>query len=462
MTSSEPLSSRVTRVFLSSTFRDFGEERDLLVRQVFPRLRAVFRSRFVEIVDVDLRWGITAEQAERGEVLPICLAEIDRSRPFFVGMLGDRYGCVPPAENYDEKLIGHHPWLVEHQGGRSVTELEMLHGVLDNPAMSGKAFFYFRAPAYAAAKGGNFVSTLGEDRIRLEDLKARIRTSGFPVVEDYATPSTLAEKLEADLYTAIDAMFPTDEVPDAHERERRLHAAYAHQRRLLHIGAQGILAEVSERIGAGEQRVRVTGLSGSGKSALLANWAHRWREAHPEDLVFEHYLGATSEAADPIALMRRLIETIKRETGSAEEVALEEAALINSLPTWLASASAEGERRGRSWIFLLDGLNGLTALRDLRWVPEYLPARVHIVVSLLPGEVATALEGRGAWVEVTVHPLDKAGALTLLRAYLAQYNKTLAPDLEAPIMAHPLVQCRCRSFCGRWRKSCASSGYMKS
>jgi nephrocystin-3 len=84
-------SPRVARIFLSSTFRDFGEERDLLVRRVFPRLRAAFRDRFVEIVDVDLRWGITAEQAERGEVLPICLEEIDRSRPFFVGMLGDRY-----------------------------------------------------------------------------------------------------------------------------------------------------------------------------------------------------------------------------------------------------------------------------------------------------------------------------------------------------------------------------------
>ena len=72
--------SLTVRIFLSSTFRDFGEERDLLVRKVFPKLRARLRDRFVELVDVDLRWGITAEQAERGEVLPICLAEIDRSR----------------------------------------------------------------------------------------------------------------------------------------------------------------------------------------------------------------------------------------------------------------------------------------------------------------------------------------------------------------------------------------------
>ena len=31
--------SRVVRVFISSTFRDFGEERDLLMKRVFPELR---------------------------------------------------------------------------------------------------------------------------------------------------------------------------------------------------------------------------------------------------------------------------------------------------------------------------------------------------------------------------------------------------------------------------------------
>ena len=34
------MQNRSIRIFLSSTFRDFGEERDLLVRQVFPALRA--------------------------------------------------------------------------------------------------------------------------------------------------------------------------------------------------------------------------------------------------------------------------------------------------------------------------------------------------------------------------------------------------------------------------------------
>jgi len=85
-------SSRSVRIFIRSTFRDFSGERDLLVRKVFPELRRRCRERQVELVDVDLRWGITEAEAEQGKVLPICLAEIDRARPFFMGLLGERYG----------------------------------------------------------------------------------------------------------------------------------------------------------------------------------------------------------------------------------------------------------------------------------------------------------------------------------------------------------------------------------
>jgi hypothetical protein len=93
--------SRVVRVFVSSTFRDMHEEREQLVKFVFPELRRRCRERGVELVEVDLRWGIT--EAERGEVLPICLAEIDKCHPYFIGLLGERYGYVP--KHIDPELI---------------------------------------------------------------------------------------------------------------------------------------------------------------------------------------------------------------------------------------------------------------------------------------------------------------------------------------------------------------------
>jgi hypothetical protein len=40
-----PSPSRLVRVFISSTFRDFAEERDLLVRKVFPELLRKYSER---------------------------------------------------------------------------------------------------------------------------------------------------------------------------------------------------------------------------------------------------------------------------------------------------------------------------------------------------------------------------------------------------------------------------------
>ena len=86
---------RVLRVFISSTFRDMQGEREELVKRVFPEIRRRCEERGVVWGEIDLRWGVTDEQKAEGAVLPICLAEIERTRPYFIGMLGERYGWVP-------------------------------------------------------------------------------------------------------------------------------------------------------------------------------------------------------------------------------------------------------------------------------------------------------------------------------------------------------------------------------
>lgn len=57
---------RTVRVFVSSTFRDMQAERDHLVRVVFPELKERCRKRHVQLIDVDLRCGVTEEEAEGG------------------------------------------------------------------------------------------------------------------------------------------------------------------------------------------------------------------------------------------------------------------------------------------------------------------------------------------------------------------------------------------------------------
>lgn len=439
--------NRSVRIFLSSTFRDYGEERDLLVRKVFPNLRAKLKDRFVELVDVDLRWGITVKQAERGEVLPICLAEIDRARPYFVGMLGDRYGWIPPKDAYAPDLVERQPWLDSHRGGKSVTELEMLHGVLNNPKMAGRALFYFRSSSYAKQKGGYYLPDSPADHDRQQKLKERISKHRFPVVR-YQNPKTFAKHLERDLWKLLDKEFPATSVPDAFTREGLKHEGYAAPRRRLYLGGDQYLAALSEAITKKHNKILIEGASGGGKSALLANWLQSYRAKHPKYLFFEYYLGASTDSANPAVLVRRLIDTIKRITGSSEEIADDPQKLYDSISTWLSTASSYASKRKTQWILAIDSINSLTDLRDLRWLPEYLPPHITLIISTLPGEVKEALLAKvrnkrnstkeGKWYTLQVKPLTITQRKNLLVAYLAKYNKTLAPDLIKQLLAHPL------------------------
>ncbi|MCA1660415.1 MAG: DUF4062 domain-containing protein, partial [Verrucomicrobiaceae bacterium] len=182
------------RVFISSTFRDMNAEREGLVKRVFPELRQRFANRGIRLTDVDLRWGITQEQSERGEALATCLDEIERCRPYFIVMLGQRYGWVPDA--ITPVITASQPWLADF-ADRSVTELEVVHGILKDPRQADRAFFYFRDPAFVetvdVAHRADYESESAESGAKLEQLKERIRRTGLPVRENYPDPQALFE-----------------------------------------------------------------------------------------------------------------------------------------------------------------------------------------------------------------------------------------------------------------------------
>ena len=45
--------------------------------------------------------------------------------------------------------------------------------------------------------------------------------------------------------------------------------------------------------------------TGSGKSALVANWVGRMEEALPNAFIFVHFIGSSAESASYIKLLRR-------------------------------------------------------------------------------------------------------------------------------------------------------------
>ncbi len=102
--------SRIFRIFVSSTFSDFVEERSALQKWVFPRLAELAKKHDCRFQAIDLRWGVSTEAALDQQTMRICLEEIQRCqnvspRPNFIMLLGDRYGWRPlpesiPAEEF--------------------------------------------------------------------------------------------------------------------------------------------------------------------------------------------------------------------------------------------------------------------------------------------------------------------------------------------------------------------------
>ena len=117
------------------------------------------------------------QEAKQLLLLKVCLAEVERSRPFLIGILGDRYGWVPPSERME--AAAHEAGFAKDVAGLSVTELEIDFGVLTGPSRHRRCLFYFREPLpydemteYAAAHYRDHPDS--EPARRLAALKTRI------------------------------------------------------------------------------------------------------------------------------------------------------------------------------------------------------------------------------------------------------------------------------------------------
>ena len=295
--------------------------------------------------------------------------------------------------------------------------------------MANRCCFYLRDPSYVRQippdRRADFEETAPAARQKLAALKNQIRESGL-AWKEYSDPESLAQVVLRDLTAAINQEFPPEQAPDALQRERIEHEAFAQSRTGVYIGRQKYFDRLDEHARSREDGpgLVVLGDSGSGKSALLANWATRYRQKHPEELVLMHFIGASPYSTDWTPMLRRVLDELKRWFTIEQEVPDQPEALRSAFANWLHMAAA----RGRV-VLILDALNQLEDRQgalDLAWLPAVLPGNVRLVVSTLAGRPLEELSRR-AWPTLTVEPFKTEESKRFIQVYLAQYGKSLSP-----------------------------------
>ena len=266
------------------------------------------------------------------------------------------------------------------------------------------------------------------------------------MVKGLKNPQAIAERIEADLWAVIEREHPEQEPPDALQREGQRHSDYRRARTGLYLGGEAAIEQLESWIAEGEQRILITGESGAGKSALIANWLEAHQRNYPQDLVHAHHLGCTNDASAVRPLLGRLIDTAslllveEQKISKPIEVPQDWWELVFKVGEVFALLSPWCERNGRRWILALDGLDRLAEddQQALPWIPTTIPPGIHVVASALDCSARTILQDR-QYRTHEIGPLGETEQQQLIERYLSRYTKQLESGLQQRVLAHQLA-----------------------
>ena len=400
------------RIFISSTFKDLQNEREILVRSVFPRLRSAFKDRSVEIIDVDLRWGLPEDLAESGKIIEICLGEVLRCKPFFMGIVGNRYGYEPNDYEIDhatsdlKSYVGRESLL-----GMSITEMEIRTGM---NALLGKTEYSF------------YLKKGKDDDTKLSNLKAELLEHGAKYYDDLDTFEHLAYTI---LFEQINRTIPTLETPYGDD-EYLSHLSLLNERTSNYVP----MDSDTEMVGVvdANRYVHVYGTKGSGKTSRMAHLIEEFGVKRNGN-VFFHFSGLGSDSGDLHAITERLRKFIASYVGEFDTVTdTDESRLKEILGIWPTN---------RQLYVFLDAIEKIKTKHNLELmlfrITEEQPS-VHIICSSIEPVNESGIP------EFEITPLRLSEKKHLLESYLHRYSKTLSQkqidmiisnkSLDSPLM----------------------------
>lgn len=457
-------------IFVSSTFQDFHDERDIIRERVAPQLDAVAHPWGSRVEFVDLRWGIdtgdAADDAASRHVLQYCLKEIDRCHPLFVGLVGDRFGWVPPREllvdaHREAEALArqHHQVFADPVGqeppegpaiGLSVTALELWRGAFARDVDVVFALRTLAGPQRRPLNATTAPRGWWKDHTGIEWMRKQIRQRATErlstalieytaQVEPQPTGTRLSGRDMDDfadrLVRALEPLIVTRARALCGPSQSSYEVAarsLVEDRSLVLVGRESQLEQVDQHVGQ-RNGVVLSGPSGVGKTSLLIAVCQRaacrgvkvaqvFIGAGPNSTSTEQVIGI---AAPQLGLTVPPGE-LDRDTG--ENTRRDHQSLTGeALTKWWADALSSIKH---PWLLAIDGLDRLDPgdCRDkldlLRWA---LPQLGALITTTAMDSQAAHLETHGL-VAMSVPHLSPEAIAGACRAWAAAEGARELPD----------------------------------
>lgn len=460
---------RHINIFVSSTFRDMQAERDYLKKHVLPRLQEELLQYGITVNMTDLRWGIDTsgedEVAREEKVLHVCLDAISRDRPYFIGLLGGRYGWIP-AEDRVDRLLNALPdedkGLLHDVSGKSVTEIEILFGALANHDVFQHSFFFFRNSDVYTSIPEEYKKIYLDTEPRLvlksESLKRKISemcTSNneadnlFHYGVSWNSSSNAISGLQDfgdKVYNAILRDILGDSMADysvtSEEYEQNALDAFVIQRTNGFCGRQRVVQSITDFLLNFDPTGRangyfLSGFSGCGKSSVFSKVYYdlTHRPESEKVVVLGHSAGLTAASVNPEKMLDRWVARLSDIAGETADATLdlkEKFARLNNLVMRLSS-------KGYRIVAMIDSYdsfrfnvftNDEEQLKTLSFIPGYLP----FVCTTLPGHVEEFVNASPAYRLVDMDMFSRDEAEELVNHALKVSVKELSTKILAALL----------------------------
>lgn len=449
----------VIRVFLSSTFADMDKERSYFNEVIAPKISRACADRGVSFFSVDLRWGITQEEQIDGQVLPICLSEIDKCRPYFIGIIGNRYGSV--LETVPEKISQSIPWLSGKEG-HSITELEMLYAVLDHDRESSanNCAFYFRSDRLSQELYSNLTPENADAAAKLNQLKDRIAgdinvpSSGYDTVEEFG------DMVMRDLLNWLDINFPESE--DISNIRKNW---YNSEILRNYVDDAKTTDFINSYLSESNKPLLIYGDGARGKTTHLT----AWQPLNGQKILVN--CGADDSLSYWPSIARQIINELNEadESYGYPELSMDASAMFQLMSSFHKNDSSDKRRLNsdfyfvtdsdrenfrRSFIKWLEGLelknkvtvviNDLNLLEDerskfLSWLPSSMPKNLNFICTTNDDNMVQTVEILG-WNVKEMPVFENDGVERLINEHLHTYGKNLSENQFNKLMSSVVIK----------------------